>query len=213
MIVVNFYEAVPDNDNPGGFHGLSLWEVRVNPIPNTSTRYPDAVPLSELEARLARWIKHDHGELQGTYTNFPQREIRSVPFERMWQQVNFHYWQGSGLGEFAAPTEAEAEAALSSGEKFGYRNVRDLRSALVQLRAIEVYMQAVAESYPSPNERVAQALGVTLVRARNLIQFAREGALLSPSQAGRPGGQPTARAFELAEAVREVATKGRKGKR
>lgn len=73
-----------------------------------------------------------------------------------------------------------------------------LKAHLRQLLAVSEYAKAVMAGSKAPLVAVADALEVDAVKARNLIQFARQsGYLTSPGQ-GRSGGSVTLKAVETA---------------
>lgn len=107
-------------------------------------------------------------------------------------------------------TEDVEHAAVNNLIACRFRNARELRSRIQQLKAAYYYATAVAEGDTSPLERVALRLELRgehpKSRAGTLVQYARKNGYLSESiSVGRAGGGLTEAALVDA---REIARAG-----
>jgi hypothetical protein len=76
-----------------------------------------------------------------------------------------------------------------------------------QLQAVDAYLTALHNDKTSPLKNVADVLGVSHTRVRNLIQFARESAYLTAGRdKGKATGMATPKAYELTRAVSAAIT-------
>jgi hypothetical protein len=207
--MVNFYWVL--RDMSGEIVDVNQRECRIFP---TAVYGEALLEQDALLDMLEDWMRV--GESLSTYPlNFNPKQIVEASSAQMRHKAWTGFLESQGGSEFELPSEEDISVFLESGELLGFRTRRELLAAIEQLRVTAIYCEAIDRAQPKPAITVADALskdapsGQTtqenLIRARNLIQFARKNGLLSKSQAGIPGGVPTQKAVELANRIRTLA--------
>jgi hypothetical protein len=136
----------------------------------------------------------------GTQRPMNDEVRRSAPWSTM--QATYRAHEGvmavREARDFTPPAvdtvnELQAEGILPSG----FRNSRDMAAHAAELRAAKCYLLSVYGDHSlSPMEDVAAAENVTITRARNLIDRARQHGYLTRTEG--LGGELTAAAFAVA---------------
>lgn len=213
IAVVNFYWALMDIS--GEIVDMNDRECRIYPVEIYGESLLDSDALSDL---LRDWLRESES-LCVDPVNFNPKQASEVSFGQMRHMAMTGFLASQGESQFQMPSDAEIAHFLTSGELLDYRTQRELLATIEQLRATAIYSAAVDRGETKPALIVAESLfgdsdSAAVIRARNLIQFARKNGLLTKSQPGLPGGVPTQRATEIASRIRTSAKSRRtKGSR
>jgi hypothetical protein len=203
IVVVNFYWVF--RDLSGEVIDMNHRECRIYPEAVYGDSLLESDALSDL---LNSWI-WENESLSDHPVNFYPKQIGEISFGQMRQQALIAFLESQGGSEFEMPSDKEIAAFLDTEELLDFRTRRELLAAIEQLRVTGIYSDAVDRGEPKPALIVADRLDDPspqgIIRARNLIQFARKNGLLSKSQTGLPGGVPTQKAVEMATRIRSLA--------
>jgi len=198
LVVLQFYELLQDRTFMHPFaREIRAYQPHVDD--------PDTIPVEELEERLERWVRSEYPHLpviriqDGAWptTEYQDSGIRQVPFNQMTARVIREFGQQEVEGSFAGPSAEQLEFLVDHPEAFAGSSARQIAAHAAQLQAVDAYVKAIENGSTAPLKEVAEKLDVDHVRARNLIQFARNGGFLTGGRTkGRATGRPTKEAFE-----------------
>jgi len=198
LVVIQFYELLED---PTFVHPFAR-EIRAFQ-PHRDD--PETIPVEELEERLERWVRSEYEHLpvirtqdEAWHTEYQDSGIRQVPFNQMTARVISEFGLQEEEGHFAGPSTEQLRFVVERPEVFPGTSHREFVAKTLQLQAVEAYVQAIENGSTAPLKEVADTLGVDHVRARNLVQFARNNHFLTGGRTkGRATGRPTKVAFQF----------------
>lgn len=184
--------------------------------------FPQAVPVETLEEMLDNWIENiypllpviqesDARREQGLEAMWPTSEYssaasRQAPVSEMRRIVLQRYMEELVPMPFIAPTDEQVARIIDAPEwlaETGFNRAQS-KSRLQQLQAVGYYLEAL-QNREAPIQYIAQKMDIDPIRARNVIQFARDQKYLVGGSQGLSRGMPTRLAVEMAQLARRIA--------
>lgn len=138
--------------------------------------------------------------------------LREVPMGQMVARLTGRHEDHPTVNVPQILTYDVEHAATNNPQAHGFRNARELRSRIDQLRAAYHYVTALADGESAPLDYVAGTMKLEdsnpRARAGTLIQYARRnGYLTNAGGAGRAGGQLTDLAIEHVNRIAQAGAR------
>jgi hypothetical protein len=202
-LVIEFYDVL---DTGEGLYPF-VRETRILACPAGTATPPSS---ADLQSRLASWVANDRSAVPAieqapqefAVNQFSPTDVKNAPYSQMFAELMRTLATETSATPFQAPTPEDFEDVTRLKLKLDFASTTALQSRISQLQAVEAYLTALHNDNTSPLKTVADVLGVSHIRARNLIQFARENDYLTAGRSkGKATGMATPKAYGLTRAV------------
>ena len=209
IMAVEFFDVLAPVDFDGTYpfrRELRIYEV--------IGEMPLKMSVEELEDRLKLWVENDRSQLPAIQhasqleaypvSSYSSTDVRGAPLPQMEAEVVRAFAERTMDEDFTGPTNEECDILLSGSDTLEFKSMKTLASHLQQLQAVAAYVSAIESNSPHPLQVVAKNLEIEHVRARNLIQFARDNKYLTGGQnKGKAAGYATTEAHRTMRRIRD----------